>query len=202
MNIIEFYNSLNIIDPKEAIERFLLFYSSLVIVGIKPSVTVAIKKNNPNFYKSWLKYGNKFLNKLNLEFIILRESNNSIILLIFDREILNKYLFKKRNIKFLKKIGYRENRDLDYYLRKLKNRYHQYNCPHELGIFLGIPVEDVIDFIENNKKCLGVGYWKIYNNYDKAIEIFKKYDEVRNKTINYLMKGLPLERIIRNISVL
>lgn len=202
MNIIDFYNSLARVNSKEVIERFLLFHSSLVISGIKPSVTITIKKNKEDFYESWIKYGNEFLNKLNLEYIILRENDSSIILLIFNRKILKNHLFQESNIKFLKRIGYSENRDLNYYLRKLKNRYKKYNCPNELGIFLGIPVADVIDFIENNKKCLGIGYWKIYNNYDKAIEIFKKYDEVRNKTINYLMKGLPLERIIRNISVL
>jgi len=60
MNIIEFYNSLNIIDPKEAIERFLLFYSSLVIVGIKPSVTVAIKKTTLIFIRAGLNMGISF----------------------------------------------------------------------------------------------------------------------------------------------
>jgi hypothetical protein len=102
---------------------------------------------------------------------------------------------------FLREIGYRENKNLDYYLSKLKMRYKQFNCPHELGIFLGIPLNDVIDFIQgSNKKCLGTGYWKVYNNYDKAIKIFKKYDEVRNKIIDDIMKGIPLDKIIRNIN--
>ena len=43
-------------------------------------------------------------------------------------------------------------------------------------------------------------YWKVYNNYDKAIKIFKKYDEVRNKIIDDIMKGIPLDKIIRNIN--
>ena len=53
---------------------------------------------------------------------------------------------------FLREIGYRENKNLDYYLSKLKMRYKQFNCPHELGIFLGIPLNDVIDFIQGSNK--------------------------------------------------
>ncbi|NLL30213.1 MAG: DUF3793 family protein [Clostridiales bacterium] len=201
MNLIKFYNSLAKVKPKESIERFLLFNSSLVIAGIKPSATVAIKKNKTNLYKNWIKYGSEFLNKSNLEFTILRESDRSLILLIFNRKILNKHIFQQENMSFLREIGYRENKNLDYYLSKLKMRYKQFNCPHELGIFLGIPLNDVIDFIQgSNKKCLGTGYWKVYNNYDKAIKIFKKYDEVRNKIIDDIMKGIPLDKIIRNIN--
>jgi len=58
MNIIDFYNSLARVNSKEVIERFLLFHSSLVISGIKPSVTITIKKNKEDFYESWIKYGN------------------------------------------------------------------------------------------------------------------------------------------------
>jgi Protein of unknown function (DUF3793) len=202
MRIIEFYKSLSQIDPKESIGRFLLFNSSLVIAGIKPSVTIAINKNSGNTYKNWIIHGNEFLNKANLEFICLRENDTSLILLIFNRVILGKYIFQEENTNFLEGIGYKSNKDLDYYLDKLKIRYKQYNCPHELGIFLGIPVNDVIDFMEcSSKKCLGLGYWKIYNNYDKAIDTFRKYDEVRNTTINEIISGIPLDKVIKNISL-
>ena len=201
MNSIEFYKSLENMESKESIEKFLLFNSSLVIANIKPSVTVNIKKNQGENYKNWLEYGEDFLVKVNLNYIILRENDNAIILLIYKDELLKNHIFKEKNRKFLNQIGYADINNIKYYIELLKIRYQIYKCPHELGVFLGIPVEDVIDFMDcNEKKCLGCGYWKIYNNYDEAIEIFKKYDEVKFKTASDLIKGVPIDKIISNIS--
>lgn len=201
MNTIEFYRSLEGMKPKEAIEKFLLFNSSLVIADIKPSVTVNIKKNQGENYKNWLEYGEEFLIRVNLNYITLKEDENALIILIYKEELLKDHIFKEKNREFLSEIGYANVNCIDYYTKFLRIRYKIYRCPHELGVFLGIPVEDVIDFMDcNKKKCLGCGYWKIYNNYDEAIKTFKKYDEIKNKTISNLIKGIPIENIIRNLS--
>lgn len=201
MNTIEFYRSLEEMEPKEAIEKFLLFNSSLVIADIKPSVTVNIKKNQGDNYKNWLEYGGEFLRRINLNYRTLKEDDNAVILLIYKDELLKNHIFKEKNRRFLKNIGYLNIDSVDYYINFLRIRYQIYKCPHELGVFLGIPVEDVIDFMDcNKKKCLGCGYWKIYNNYDEAIKTFQKYDEVKNKTISNLIRGIPVEKIVNNLS--
>ena len=72
----------------------------------------------------------------------------------------------------------------------LKNRYKEFNCPHELGIFLGFPLNDVMDFMNcKNKKCLSCGYWLVYNNLQEAKETFSMYDKVKEDTVNYILKG-------------
>lgn len=41
--------------------------------------------------------------------------------------------------------------------------------PHEIGLFLGYPFEDVKGFIENKAACAKyVGCWKVYGDADKA----------------------------------
>lgn len=56
--------------------------------------------------------------------------------------------------------------------------------PHEIGVFLGYPMEDVIGFIENNdKNCLCTGYWKVYSNPERAKNLFRYYDEARESAI-------------------
>lgn len=199
MNTAEFYLSLSKMNPKEAIEKFLLFNSALVIAKVKPAVTITIRNDKRGNYKNWFIREENFLKKVNLEFIYLREDENSLIVLVYNREVLKKHIAKKRNNRFLTDIGYKSTYNLDYYLNYLKVRYKKNRCPHELGIFLGIPIEDVTDFIEcSNKECLICGYWKVYNNYDKAINTFKKYDEIRDKTIGCLLSGLSLDKIINS----
>ena len=67
--------------------------------------------------------------------------------MIYDKNILEKELNKKNVIDFLANLGYPEEIDIDQYVKTLKDRYERYHCPHELGLFLGIPFEDVIDFM-------------------------------------------------------
>lgn len=48
--------------------------------------------------------------------------------------------------------------------------------PHEIGLFLGYPVEDVKGFIENKASCAKcVGYWKVYGDEEKAQKLFNQY---------------------------
>jgi hypothetical protein len=54
--------------------------------------------------------------------------------------------------------------------------------PHEVGIFLGYPPEDVRGFVEqggqNYKLC---GYWKVYGDVEKAKKRFSQYTRCREE---------------------
>lgn len=190
MRSLDFYNKLNSMHSKEYIETFLVYNLSLVIAGIKPAVTLTIKKNNQKLYSSWNDFGINFINSTNLKFIELRESNESIIVMIYDEFILEKELNKKSHKDFLLNMGYSQNGCINDYINTLQSRYEKYHCPHELGLFLGIPFKDVKDFMEcTTKKCLLCGYWKVYNDSKKAKIIFTKYDKVKEYTMKNMLEG-------------
>lgn len=190
MKYLEFYNKLESMRDREYIENFLVYNTSLVIAGVKPAVTIAMKKNNIKLYSNWNNFGKTFIKRINLEFVELRESNESIIIMIYDETILKKELNKKENLEFLIKLGYPHEVETKEYVNTLKFRYEKYHCPHELGLFLGIPFKDVKDFMEcTTKKCLLCGYWKVYNDSSKAKTIFNQYDKVKEYTIKNMLEG-------------
>jgi hypothetical protein len=199
MEYLDFYKKLSLLNDKEYIENFLIYNASLVIAGVKPASTIALKKINKRLYDSWCSFGKSFIDKLNLYFIELRESNESIILMIYDKNLLHKSIDTEQNINFLINLGYNHEVEVNNYLNTLKHRYEKYHCPHELGIFLGIPFEDVKDFMEcTSKRCLMCGYWKVYNNRRAAIEIFEKYDIVKQYTIDNMFKTTtPVELVFK-----
>ena len=52
--------------------------------------------------------------------------------------------------------------------------------PHEIGLLLGYPPQDVVQYyINSGKRYLFSGYWKVYTNPEWATSQFKKYDEAR-----------------------
>lgn len=200
MSTIGFYKSLNSMNERECIEKFLLYNSSLVISEAKPSATITLKKGINSIYEKWIKYGEDFLKSIDIKYINLRECENALIILVYDAKELAKYIFKEENKSFLKKLGYSDESNLDIYLEKLKRRYEEFNCPHELGVFLGYPLNDVKDFMDcSNKKCLACGYWRVYNDYNTAKEIFNTYDMIKEKTVKYILKGDSTQNVFCNL---
>ena len=52
--------------------------------------------------------------------------------------------------------------------------------PHEIGLFLGYPIEDVAEFIKNQgRNCKYCGIWKVYHNEIEAKRLFAKIDKCR-----------------------
>ena len=51
-------------------------------------------------------------------------------------------------------------------------------------LILEYPLRDVEMYIKNQgQNSLMTGYWKVYDNLEKAKETFKKYDQVREQAI-------------------
>ena len=66
--------------------------------------------------------------------------------------------------------------------------------PHEIGCFLGYPIEDVRGFM-NQKPCIFHGVWKVYGNVDRAKELFDLYDSCTKKNLALYDEGVPIEKI-------
>ncbi|MGN0305845.1 MAG: DUF3793 family protein [Lachnospiraceae bacterium] len=64
-------------------------------------------------------------------------------------------------------------------LQQLKKRIWESQCfPHEIGIFLGYPLEDVTGFIENQgKNCKYCGFWKVYCNEEETKKYFTRLEK-------------------------
>ena len=69
--------------------------------------------------------------------------------------------------------------------------------PHEIGLFLGYPPEDVKGFIDNNaENCKCVGAWKVYGNPEEAEKVFERFRKCTKAYSEQLLKGRSVERLI------
>ncbi len=68
--------------------------------------------------------------------------------------------------------------------------------PHEIGLFLGYPPEDVQGFIENRADgCKYAGCWKVYGDADAARKIFAKYKKCTDIYCMQFARGMSIERL-------
>lgn len=186
---VEFFKIINSYDDFE----YLLF---VVISNCAPTLKKQKTASLINFTNNvrglnvlWERYKYKVKRKLNINFFELKKNENSIVVLFYNDEMLESSIKDKRNIKFLKRFGYNDCVNVYECLCLLSRRY-QSMCPHEIGVFLGYPIEDVIAFIDcPNVKCKLIGYWKVYYNEERAKAIFNNYDLIKQNITELILKG-------------
>ncbi|MCH3907703.1 MAG: DUF3793 family protein [Sphaerochaeta sp.] len=69
--------------------------------------------------------------------------------------------------------------------------------PHEVGLFLGYPPEDVTGFIQHKaQNCKCVGCWKVYGDEQRAKRLFRQFGMCTECYHRALSCGTPLERLV------
>lgn len=169
-----------------------------VISGIKISNLLIIPAKS-------LRELSAVLKKTELSFRILYPGRERLVILIYRETELKEYLEREEVMAFIYKCGY-ETSDISKIFSVFVKRYMRYmelkqDFPHELGLFLGYPIEDVEGFIkENGKNYLYSGYWKVYKDAELKIRLFKNYEKVQTEIVRLLYEGLDIMDIITNYS--
>lgn len=132
---------------------------------------------------------------------VLYEHAGRISALLYRKELLEKILESGGVRGLLDELGY-EGMELEEILRRVSARYQSYmegrqEFPHEIGILLEYPVEDVRCFIEKEgREFLYAGYWKVYGNLAAALRIFEAYDLARESVIRMAGNGAGIRDIL------
>ena len=177
------------------IETQLAMQCAPVIMGVKISNLLIIPNEN-------VEKVNYILDGSNLSSQILLIKEEKSIFLVYYREYLRKYLSKEEIKKVLKSLGYRRM-ELEELLNIFIRRYSWYcryggNFPHEMGLLLGYPVEDVVGFIENDgKNFLYTGSWKVYKNREEKIQLFQIFELAKKTLLQWMTMGISMTELIK-----
>lgn len=130
----------------------------------------------------------------------LYQDGEKEVLFLYRYERLEEHLQRGKVQQFLRNCGYEEY-EVAAVLKQLRRRYLQYvgaggDFPHELGVLLEYPVEDVEGFIANHgQNSLTARYWKVYHNQPEAERIFRMYDEAKEQTLQEIIQGSSLREV-------
>ncbi len=169
---------------RECLASFLALESAEVIAGVKPGnvVNVANRKRpcGRNPYKLWHTHGATLLADTDLEARILDDRGSSLLLYLYRRDLLQDVLDRKSVAAVLDKCRYREPASISVSLTQLQERIATGKFPHEIGIFLGYPLKDVLAFmgyIDLPFACQRL--WKIYGKPEQSLELADRYRQCR-----------------------
>lgn len=185
--LLELYQLQQDCDDFDFLFSTILYQAAPVLNQDKPAVLLSFATNQRNLKSLWDTYRAKFPFTGQLKFYEIRRTADFVCILFYDEDKLSAW-FQTPSVKaYLLEAGYPDTTHLCTILADLRKKSER-TCPHDIGIFIGYPPEDIRGFIANDgKNCLHCGYWKVYANADEKIEKFKAYDSARIKMIQTLM---------------
>lgn len=172
-----------------SLDELLAHCCAPALAGIKSANLVACHRNKyPNIEED-VKNLNIKLNNSGIFFETLISDENKVLLFVYREKSLNKTLSKSDVRSFLKENGYPS--DGKSFLEHLKYRFIcGSSVPHEIGVFLDYPIEDIRGFLENKgERCKLCGYWKVYSDEENAKKLFDRYTKCRNAVCKRVTNG-------------
>lgn len=178
------------------LEKYLIEHCSPTLASLKTANLVNVLFDNEALLASSLERINNELQGTGVCLLVLKKSENSALVYAVRKSKLASDLQKDGVEDFLRLYGY-ENTDVEACIDRLKCRLiYTDEFPHEIGIFLGYPLDDVKGFIENagqNSKCTGC--WKVYCNECEAIKTFAKFNKCKEVYTQLWLKGRSIAKL-------
>lgn len=173
------------------------YHTSPVLEKNKPAVVLSFSNERLRRLNDiWEEYKDRIPSSADYQYLELRQTKERTTVLFYYPQFLESILKDKSVVHYLFSCGYRKQLTLETALSDLKSRC-QNGCPHEIGIFLGIPLTDVLGFIENSgKKALGEGYWKVYHDLDAKLLLFSLYQQAKEAFRQFVMTGKAPEEYL------
>ena len=139
---------------------------------------------------------NQRLRPKGLRLLPLRMTEGFALLYLYRPGRLRRDLQQEEAAKLLRKAGYPDCDEAGC-LRELCRRLAGCESfPHEIGLFLSYPPEDVIGFLEHREAgCKCTGFWKVYGDAEAAQKTFAQYKKCIVAYYRAWKNGRTLERL-------
>lgn len=166
-----------------------------IILGSKPSEIINISAMDTEKDMKTKEIEEFFKNCSRISYKIIYKDNGSVRILFINKEALTKAFENKKCINFLKFIGYPKEYKIDTYINVLIDKLQYNEFPHEIGIFLGYPLKDVVGFMGyGNYKFYKTKYWKIYGDPEVSDKLYNRFLQDR-KIMRLMISNKSLEMI-------
>ncbi len=127
---------------------------------------------------------------------VLRQGKRGTLLYVFRPERLEADLSAPCVVSFLRQHGYEDLTAWGAVERLRQRLAMDRTFPHEIGLFLSYPLEDVEGFVENRgRNCKCTGCWKVYGDEQQAQRQFSRYRKCQEVYLRLWQGGRSVEQL-------
>lgn len=177
-------------------DEMIIRHCSPTLAGIKTGNAFTCSYSDKKELFSAVRSLNRRLLPKGVRVIPLRISADRVFLYTYRPGQLENDLAAADAAEILEQYGYSAE-DSGKCVVRLSQRLRELDeFPHEIGLFLGYPPEDVRGFIENRAGGYKfTGYWKVYGDEQKARKKFENYKRCTDVYCSQWAEGKSIERL-------
>ena len=174
-------------------EALIVEHCSPTMAGLKTGSLFSCKCTSKTEVTEFAKSINRKLVSHGLVVLPLSFRNNVALIYVYRPKKLREDMAKKEASAILSTFGY--STDPSLCVSHLAERIKESdNFPHEIGLFLGYPPQDVQGFLLC-KPCKFTGYWKVYENEEMARQSFARYEKCKRVYRLKYLQGVSIEKL-------
>ena len=178
-------------------DAFLVEHCAPTFAGLKTGNLFRISYADIEAFREELRELNGILKRKGLRAVPVRMTAEFALVYLYRPDFLKRDLGCEEAARLLTSLGYEPqsvNRSVAFLARMMREKEV---FPHEVGLFLGYPPEDVLGFMKSSRegvKC--VGCWKVYGDEARARAAFWRFQRCREVFEENVQRGRKLEALI------
>ena len=177
-------------------EKMLIQHCSPTLAGLKTGSLFSCFFANEREMRESLRHFNRRLSKKGLRVLPVRYREHRALIYVYRPTQLARDLEMGDVQQILRPRGYVCEHPWQCVSKLMTRLKESEDFPHEIGLFLGYPPEDVHGFIENKPNaCKCVGTWKVYGDENRARALFAKYKKCTGVYTKQWENGRTIERL-------
>lgn len=178
----------------QTFESMLVWHCAPSLLGLKPADLVSWCP--PEGWAGVLGHYAAILHRRGLRVRVLGYRGGRLLVLLYRPGPLAECLQAPEAKDLLRRAGYPVEEGVHAGLVHLCRRLEGQGFPHEIGLFLGYPPEDVAGFCrDGGRGCRYSGAWKVYGDVEQAKGRFAAFRRCRAELTGRLARGEGLEQM-------
>lgn len=177
-------------------DALLVRHCAPTLAGLKTGSLFSCAFAQPETMRSCLRLWNRLFADCEIRTLPLSRSSKRTLIYTYRPSALQCDLAAPQAAQLLRELGYPPSspeRSIAHLINRLATPP---SFPHEIGLFLGYPPEDVRGFMQDPTTCKFSGCWKVYGNVRTAQIRFNAYRHCTQTYCTLLARGVTLKQLL------
>lgn len=177
-------------------EELLIRHCAPTLAGMKTGSLFSYRPQQNEDLNAELRRLNRLLGRKGLRVMPLGVQRGRVLIYVYRPDRLRRDLNDSEAGAMLCNLGYSVCSTGKCVAALMQRLRENGSFPHEIGLFLGYPPEDVAGFIAHRDcGCKCVGCWKVYGDAAAAEETFSRYKQCTSSYLRAFHSGRSLSQL-------
>lgn len=177
-------------------EDLLIYHCAPTLANLKTGSLFSCQYDAVEKLKEEIRYFNRLLGPKGIRILPLQYKKGRALIYLYRPMRLEQDFADQNRCHLLAERGYREADAAHCIIELIRRLRLENQFPHEIGLFLGYPTEDVAGFIRNQAGgSKMIGYWKVYGDEEKARHLFLRYKKCTDAYCRQRARGKSIVQL-------